>query len=484
MKTILYTLFLFAFLIINGQGQEDRIKSVESNLHFQTFTETDISTLGRSIYEKLKAYKIPGASVAVINDGKIDWTKTYGVLDANTDEQINENSLFQCASIGKVITAMAVLNLVEEGYISLDEPVNNKLKRWKFANNENTLKVPVTLRHLLSHSSGLTDEYGFLGYSPNAQIPTLLNILNNEAPASGKKSLEIRTVPGTVERYSGAGYVIIQLLIEDLTGNSFQGYVEKTVFNPLGMKNTTYANSPDIDLGKEVAQGHIKNGNAIKERKYNIYPEKAAAGPWTTAIDLALLIIEIQNAFHGTSDLILNQSSAQEMLSFQINNKGLALNLKGFKNTLAFWHAGQNLGFTAVMYGTLDSKSGAVILLNSDQGEKLMQEFMTSVANAYNWPVMRSFKTENIPGDDMDKMVGSYYSKLLDNRLFIREKKGEIYISKKEKGKGYLLNKIGENHYSIRRAQDYIKISFHNDFLSIKYSEGLGKEIDLHKEDG
>ena len=456
----------------DAQTLQDTINQVETNLHLQTLSNKNITLLGGSITDKLDENNITQASVAVIKNGEINWSKSYGDADQNT--------LFQCASIGKAIAAIAALQLVEKNYISLDEPVNNKLKRYKIEDNENTLKQQVTLRHLLSHTAGLTDGYGFLGYEPEEQIPTLIQILNNEKPAKGKKSLAIKTIPGTVEKYSGAGYVIIQLLIEDLTGLSFDKYVEQNIFIPANMKNTTYSDTPDISLNLKVAEGRNKSGS-LKGKKYNVYPEKAAAGPWTTARDLALLIIELQKAYEGTSDTLLSKQTAETMLSKQINHKGLGVNLKGFENIEAFWHAGQNLGYTALMYGTLQSKSGAVVMLNSDNGDRLMQAFITSVSCVYNWPVMRSYRIQEVSKAERSAMLGSYVFE--NERLYIKEKNGQLYASKTKKGKGYLFYRIGENHYTFQKAQDYYKVSFADNFSKMSFSEGIQNSVILKKEE-
>jgi len=478
------SIFLLSSLSVFGQTLEERIDAVESNLHLQTITSADVMTLGHSIQAQLASHKIPGASVAVIEDGEIAWTKTYGTIKANSSDKITENTLFQCASIGKVITAIALLQLVDKGLIELGEPVNNKLTKWKIADNEQTQNTPVTLRHLLSHSAGLTDGYGFMGYESDDELPTVLQILNNEAPSQDRKSLEIKTIPGTKELYSGAGYLIIQLLIEELTQQRFDQYIAKNIFEPLKMSHSTYAYQPDKLLSLNVAHGHVKGGTPIKGRAYNFYPEKGAAGPWTTAKDLGLFALAIINAYHGSKELQLNQETIREMLQPQINHKGLGVNLKGFEATEAFWHAGQNLGYTALFYGTLQSKSGAIVLLNGDYGERFMQEFVTSVATIHNWPVMKSYQINLIPDHHKKQMSGVYLFSEKDKKVYIREKKGSLFMSQSKKGKGYELLKIGDNHYTFQGAQDYYKISFEDDFKTINYFEGPNQHAVGTKDSG
>ena len=467
-----------------SQNLETRIKNVENGLAFPKIVSLGKKTSKGNILKRLKRNKINGASVAVIHQGKLAWAKTYGITEAGSTNPVTTTTLFQAASIGKVITALAVLKLVAEGKLDLDENVNDKLKRWKIKENKHTESTKVTLRHLLSHSAGLTDGYGFLGYDPKDQIPTLLQILNNASPAKTKKSLAIKSTPGKVERYSGAGYLIIQLLIEDVSQLSFADYVQQRIFTPLQMTNTTYDNQPDKNQGKSIAAGHLSNGKSLKNKRYNIYPEKAAAGPWTTAEDLAKLVVAIQGASKNQADPILPQALITKFLSPQINNKGLGVNLKGVDKPQAFWHAGQNLGYTALLYGLIDQGEGTVVLLNSDGGERFMQEFVSSVANEYNWPVMKSYESLKIAPSLQSLLVGKYQSTNPSQSIYINQKKGTLFIKPANSRKAFQLYKIGENHYTLKDSQDYFKLkfTFENDKVtSMTYAESIGKVLELKK---
>lgn len=163
------------------------ISSVEKGLTKQAVLSIGESIHTNSIYDRLKLEKVNGVSVAVINNSKIEWSKAYGVSDNGKNTPLTTEALFQCASIGKIITAMAALRLVKENKIKLDENVNDKLTSWKLKENEFTIKEKVTLRRLLCHAAGLLDDYGFEGYHPTDKIPSLIQILQHEPPANGKK---------------------------------------------------------------------------------------------------------------------------------------------------------------------------------------------------------------------------------------------------------------------------------------------------------
>lgn len=483
MRILLITLLLVLVQLVLAQDLSTRIKEVENGLTFATTLSQGKEMIKGSLTQRMKDNKIHGASVAVVYKGKLDWSKGYGVTESGGSDPVGTETLFQSASIGKVVTALAALKLVEEGKISLDEDINNKLQRWKLVENGQTASEKVTLRHLLSHSAGLTDDYGFPGYDPKNEIPTLVQILNGAPSVNVKKSLEVKTKPGEVERYSGGGYLIVQLLIEDVSRTTFADYVQKYIFTPLGMTHSSYDNRPDESLGKPIAAGHLSNGRSLKKKKYNIYPEKAAAGFWTTAEDLARLIIGIQNTSEGAPGTILSKESAKSLLSPQINNKGLGVNLKGIDRPEAFWHAGQNLGYTGLLYGLSELGEGAVILLNSDGGERLMQEFITSVAMAYDWPVMKSFETLDEPADIQEQVVGTYKNSDQGQSMSVELEKGLLSLRVFGSKKAFPLYKIGNNHYTFENGQDYYKISFsfENNRTYLVYAESIGKRLKLEK---
>lgn len=207
---------LFVSLIITDQlAAQDTVISkqqdAERNLHVPALIMDNERALPYTISERMRERKVNGVGVAVIDNGKIVWAKGYGVKDAGLpNDLVDTTTLFQCASIGKIITSLAALHLVKDGLIGLDEPVNNKLKSWKIRENDKTVGKQVTLRNLLTHTAGFDDDYGFEGYLPHSVLPDLKQILNGEPPANVRKKLISKTAPGTTERYSGGGFLVVQ----------------------------------------------------------------------------------------------------------------------------------------------------------------------------------------------------------------------------------------------------------------------------------
>lgn len=332
--------------------------------------------------DRMQFYKVPGVSVAVINNGKIEWAKGYGVQETGGHKSVTLETLFQAASISKAIAAMAMLRLVQENKLNLDENVNAKLISWKVPENDFTKEQKVTLRGLLSHSASITVS-GLGGYATKERVPSLLQILDGAIPAN---SMPIRVdgVPNKDFRYSGGGYIIVQKLAEDVTQKPFPTFMQEEVLEKINMTHSTYRQPLPKELWTSAAVGHKSDGAKIEGNWY-IHPEMAAAGLWTTPSDLARFAIEIQKSKSGRSNIVLSVEMVNEMLKPQIGGWGLGLDLRGKNQSARFGHAGANEGYKCLMVAYNDNGQGAVVMTNSDNGIAVAEEIMRSIAKEYGW---------------------------------------------------------------------------------------------------
>jgi len=447
-------------LFTYAQNSDTKILQVENGLSPNLINAIGENNVPQHILKRMQATKVQGLGIAVVDNGRIAWAKGYGLKDATSPDSVTVNTLFQCASIGKVITALAAMNLVEQGKIDLDQDINQKLKNWKLPENKFTQSKKVTLRMLLSHSAGLDDSYGFQGYYPGSKIPTLTEMLSARSPANNKKQLEVKTVPGTQERYSGGGYLIIQQLIEDISETTFADYVQKQIFDPLQMKHTTYSHYPDTELKMDIARGHEDNGNIDPKRKYNLYPEMAAAGPWTTPTDLAKLIVAIHQAGNGENKTLPGPELTAQMLTPQLNAMGLGLNLKGADKVLGYWHAGNNAGYTGMLFAITSTGQGAVVLTNSNAGEYLALEAVRSIANAYNWSVMKTINEQ--PLENINAYLGLYRVGEKEALVFTQQK-NQLYFNKAGSRTNYRLYKAEDGSFRMIEKPDNLKFTFQRD---------------------
>jgi CubicO group peptidase (beta-lactamase class C family) len=318
-------------------------------------------------------------SVAVINGGKLEWSRGYGFIKSEKQQVVTTETQFQAASISTVLTAIAVLQLGEHGKLSLDDDVNKYLIAWKVPESEFTKTEHPTIRRVLSHSAGFTVS-GFLGYPAGQPLPSLLQILNGEPPANSAP-IRVDIVPGTKFRYSGGGYLVLQQLLMDVSKTSF-ATVMQPILRTMAMTHSSFE-LPSVN--GNIASGHLPNGKAIAGGWYR-YPEAAAAGLWTTPTDLARLVAELQKAATGKSERLLSLSSANMMLTPQIENTGLGLMIDGNGGSRRFSFSGSNVGYKAFMVGYVNSGQGAVVMTNSENGAPLVMEILRAIAAEYGWP--------------------------------------------------------------------------------------------------
>jgi CubicO group peptidase (beta-lactamase class C family) len=334
--------------------------------------------------ELMKKSGVPGVSIAVIKDDSIHWAKGYGLADVAAGVPVDTATVFQAASISKPVTAMAVLRAAQEGRLSLEADIKTILKSCKLPPNQFAEHSAVTPRALLSHTSGTGDGFGFPGYPPSSPRPTPEQIVAGEKPSNTGPVLFER-VPFAGFKYSGGGYVILQIALTDTLGKPFPEIMRETILGPLEMTSSTYEQPLPANREAKAAHGHDGRGKPMNVN-WNIYPELAAAGLWTTPSDLARFVIEVQKAVRGPAGLVLSQSTAKEMVTpvgvgpFAI---GLTVDKRG--EGWYFSHSGSNAGFQCLLVGHLRKGYGVVIMTNSDSGGRLIKELEDRVAAAYGW---------------------------------------------------------------------------------------------------
>ncbi len=329
-----------------------------------------------NVKERMDHYQVKGLSLALIEDGKINRLEQYGLMEAGTEKSVQKESIFNACSISKFLTGMLVMVLAERGVIHLDEDINHRLKSWKVPDNRFTVEKKVTLRQLLSHQSGVVDPDGsFSELILNDEVPSIVELLEGKT-AYCKVPIEVAYEPGSEFHYSDAGYCIVQLLIKDVTGRSFEDLAYELIFEPLKMDNSSF---PRMISGKSYACGHDKNGQLI-EGKYSVYPYPAASGLWTTPAELAGLVIELMNAINGESKIGLSAEKAKEMIQQQGKDwAGLGVFLDGSDKELELSSLGWGVGFQCMMAAYPYKGTGLVIMMNTDSGVHQMKGIIREI---------------------------------------------------------------------------------------------------------
>jgi CubicO group peptidase (beta-lactamase class C family) len=333
-----------------------------------------------SLAERMRAYDVPGISVAVIHGGKLAWARGWGVRDTSTCAPVTPDTAFQAASISKVTTAVVALRLVEQGKLGLDQDINRFLRSWQLPRDPKLAPDGVTLRQLLSHTAGL-GIHGFAGYKPDAALPTPAQILDGTLPANNGAVRSTQPAGGQWS-YSGGGYVLTQLALSDVSGVPFDRLAQRELLRPLKMTRSAYAQPPSATILTDIASAHV-NGAPIAG-KYHVYPELGPAGLWTNAADLARLLIDVQASAAGREGHLLPPAMAREMLAPVKGNWGLgpAIYSNGARR---FGHDGLNEGFQSFMIAYVEKGDGVVVLTNGGHGRKLIDEVVRAIATDYGW---------------------------------------------------------------------------------------------------
>ena len=378
-----------------------------------------------NILERMEYYKVPGVSIAIVENRKIKWAKGYGYANTETGTKVDENTLFQAGSISKPIAALAALKLFENDSLELNKDVNYYLKDWQIPENRFTETKKVTLEKLLTHTAGMT-VHGFPGYKQTDKFPDIIDVLNGKGNTA---KIIVDTLPGSIWRYSGGGYTVMEKIVEDVSGTSLDNYMFKNILLPIGMKNSTFQQPIAKEFQNNISGAYNRNGELIKGLWHN-YPEQAAAGLWTTPSDLAMYCIELQDILQGEKDGILTKETVELMLTKHKNDWGLGLSLKNEKDSLIFQHGGKNEGFTNDMIAFAYQGNAVIIMTNADNGGTLISEIRNAISNYYNWQISqpRTIEVINISDTELKQFIGKYQLEGQKLKIKVQLKENQIFI--------------------------------------------------------
>jgi CubicO group peptidase (beta-lactamase class C family) len=313
--------------------------------------------------QALASSTTPGLAAALVHHGRLIWAAGYGVADRTTGQPVTATTRFQAASLSKPVTAWGVLRLVESGRIGLDEPIVGHLRRWRPPASPFDADG-LTVRRLLSHTAGLS-VHGYVGQRADRPLPSIV------ASLSGKTGdgfpVELLEAPGQRWLYSGGGYSLAQLLVEQLTGRPFSDYMQAEVLEPLGMTASSFHWSRTA----ATARPHDAHGRQIGDFAF---AEQAAAGLVTTAPDLARFLAAALAGPRGElpGRGVLSPAGVQVALTAAPATDGrwglgYGLGLTPGGDLLAY-HEGANRGWRAGLALLPDRRAGIALLANGDAG--------------------------------------------------------------------------------------------------------------------
>ena len=397
---------------------EARQAAVEASLLPRTWVEGH----ALEMTERMRVLGVPGVSVAVIHEGKIDWAAGYGVRDVISGAPVTSETLFQAASISKSISAMATLRLAQEGRFDLDAPIQSILTSYELPETE--FKGEVTPRRILNHTAGLSVD-GFNGYRTGERIPTAAEVvagLGNSDPV-----LRIENV-GERMRYSGGGSTLLQVALMDLTGQDFASIVSDAVLEPLGMTRSTYAQPLPAQAWPDHSAGHDSGGRRLSG-EVHIYPEQFPAGLWTTPTDIARFALEVQQVAAKNDGQVLSAESGQAMLTPVFGRAGLGLFISEDGGERWFQHSGSNMGFKCDFRASFSGGQGVVVMTNGDAGIEICRDVIRAVAKVYGWTGVIGEPLEEVQHTpaQLERYAGRYELEP-DEVVFITSEEGQLMV--------------------------------------------------------
>ncbi|MDP4265030.1 MAG: serine hydrolase [Bacteroidota bacterium] len=311
----------------------------------------------------MKEARITSAGIVIIKNGKEVYKCPLGYLNAGRTKKTNSSTLYNVASVSKSLTAWGVMKLVEQEKIELNEPVNKYLKRWKVPDYSDG--TPITIKMLLSHTAGL-NMGAVPDYAPGKSLPSLPDAV---------KDLMVIQKPGEGFRYSGGGYMLLQLLIEDVTGTEFSTYMKETVLAPLGMMNSSFQIPVHSD---NVATPYDET---LKAAPHYSYVGVSAAGLYTCLDDLSKFAIA---SLGVQPNPVLKKETLDLMKEKVTKNYGLGYSFDGPDSSIEFLgHGGAASGWRAAYYINT-SGDGIVLLSNSSFNDFVNLGLCIWIKSAYH----------------------------------------------------------------------------------------------------
>ncbi len=360
-----------------------------------------------SLAERMSLHAVPGIAVAILRKGNVEASAGYGTRLAGSAMPVGPDTLFSVGSVSKVATAALCLKLAADGIVDLDADVGRWLRRWRIPPGPGGDDAGVSLRMLLSHTAGF-NVHGFKDFEPSAPLPSLVQILAGEPPARNKPLARIDRA-GTRCRYSGGGYMVVQAVIEDATGQSFAAVAQRHLFQPLGMRRSRFFAAPGPDTA-DIAHAHDDKGEPTAlPRGWQSFPELAPSGLWTSAHDLSQLVRALGESYRGRGGFLPQASAIDMMTEVAPGTFGLGPRLAGEGAARIFHHAGANDSYKAYVEGNLETGDGLVILTNGEHGAVLCDEVRNAVSDAFGWPGDWSIRTSSVtPSGLLEGFAGRY----------------------------------------------------------------------------
>ena len=313
-----------------------------------------------SMEERMAAEQTKGAALVVLLDGEVLLQENWGWRDAEQQLPVEEQTIFQVGSMSQPVAQFAIMQLVSQGVLDLDTDINQYLSSWQLPENKITANNPVTIRDLCLHRRGFKFPYKPDGFAAGSELPTHLQLLNGEKPARNP-AVTLKKDLNASGDHTFAGALIMQQILMDHYGQSFEQIAQEQVFTPLGMQNSFFTAELTATQKTNLAVGYGPNKQRLDD-DYQRYPELAASGLYTTAYDYALFVQALIDAAAGRDNRFISQELALEALAPANNEEAMIVN----RNDTNFFWGGATKGYYTQFEADAENYRWVVVAFMND----------------------------------------------------------------------------------------------------------------------
>ncbi len=325
--------------------------------------------LEREIPLLMERHGVAGVNALILREGREVWAESFGMADPEAAIAMTRDRVFRVESISKPVTALGVMRLVERGEVALDDVVWEHIASW--APPSGTPEM--TIRQLLSNSAGLGIG-DFTARHPPGTAPSLRAAL--------ERDFEVIGTPGAAFHYSNIGFNLLEILIEDVSGQDFADFMDEAVLSPLGAGQVSFDWSPA--LAEKMPVGHGLQAQRIAP---HVYPARASGGLLADIDDLARFVRVGIHAPHRAAEVGLPDTLLTLMHTAHVPVGGVygvasdGYGLGHFTETLsdgrkAVWHGGQGYGWMSHVHLVPESGDAIILLTNSQRAWPLFAEVL------------------------------------------------------------------------------------------------------------
>ena len=382
--------YLFAFILLSILWGITILFGTLNSWWHQPFTKSnDPKLFTEAVKQKIEKEFVGNFAMSIMKGCIVEKELFY-----SKNKKVDKNTIFQVSSLSKFVSTVGIMKLVEMGKINLDTPVNHYLKRWQLPKSDFD-NEQVTVRRLLSHTAGLTDGLGYNGFENRDSIQTLEASLTKAKDADAGLSGEVKVgiEPNSTWKYSGGGFTILQLLVEETSGQSFNEFMKFNVFQPLNMTSSTYILNDSIN--NRLCEFYNANNTAAP---HFYYTSLAATSLYTSLSDLETLFQLFIKGKNGEiigrgvlrpETLKLMRQSHWDMMGERLYGLGTMLYIGIGNSDDIFGHDGKSTPpiNTAIRINPING-DGIIILETGNP------DFATKVAS--DWVFLETGKTDTL----------------------------------------------------------------------------------------